>query len=244
MIPPRFEYGFYIKDKDWFASETEAKQHFESVGVPNGLAGSHATDQGNFVRLISRLQPDNMLEMGPGCAPKLHGDNVRYFDVKSATELRDRYRDDPRNKNIPDKIHFVSEEGNLNVVKEKFDIIFSSHMIEHSLDLIDHLNSVHSLLNPGGYYFIIAPNKRYTFDYFKPLSLAEDVIAHHVACNGTPSLPIRSILLEKFKRTHNDALRHWSGDHGSPDFESVRKSGRYQDKSCCTKRFPQLDFFR
>lgn len=45
----------------------------------------------------------------------------------------------------------------------KFDVVFSSHMIEHSLDLIGHLNQVKSLLKPGGCYFFIAQDHDFTF---------------------------------------------------------------------------------
>jgi len=213
-IPPRFDYQFYIKDKEYLKSEKEAEAHFESVGLAKGLAGSMACNAGNFVRLIERMEPESVLEIGPGNAPKLMGPNVYYFDVKSREELQSRYAGEPGKKNVPEKIHYVNSRGDLGSVTRKFDVVFSSHMIEHSLDLIEHLNQVESLLNPGGYYFIIAPNKDFTFDYFKPDSIAEDAIAHHIACKGQPGLSIRSLLLEKCRRTHNDATKHWSGDHG------------------------------
>lgn len=220
MLPPRFDYQFYMEDKAFLSSETEAQVHFENKGVPTGLAGSPACDQGFFVRLINRLRPGSILEIGPGCSPKIHGSNVKYFDVKSGEELRSRYADSPSLENIPEILHYTDDEGDLRTVRDKFDVVFSSHMIEHSLDLIEHINSVEALLNHGGYYFIIAPNKNYTFDYFKPVSLSEDVIAHHIECGGKPSLSIRSVLLEKCRRTHNDVTRHWSGDHGEQEFNS------------------------
>lgn len=213
-IPPRFDYGFYTKDKKYLKSEREAEAHFVSVGLAKGLAGSIACNTGNFVRLIERMKPESVLEIGPGNAPKLMGTNVYYFDVKSREELQSRYAGEPGNNNVPEKIHYVNSSGELESVTRKFDVVFSSHMIQHSLDLIEHLNQVESLLNPGGYYFIIAPNKDFTFDYFKPDSVAEDAIAHHIACKGLPGLSIRTLVLEKCRRTHNDAKKHWSGDHG------------------------------
>ncbi len=220
MIPSRFDYDFYIKDKDFLTSYEEAIAHFETIGRHAGIAGSPACDQGYFVRLINRLQPSSILEIGPGCSPKIRGSNVYYFDVKSEEDLRSRYAGEPGYENIPEKIHYTHDDGDLRSINRKFDVVFSSHMIEHSLGLIDHLASVESLLNPGGYYFIIAPNKKYTFDYFKPLSQSEDVLAHHLGCCGESTLPMRSVLMEKCRRTHNDIAKHWSGDHGKPEFDS------------------------
>jgi SAM-dependent methyltransferase len=213
-IPPRFDYRFYTRDKNYLKSKSEAEIHFESVGIANGYAGSMACNQGNFIRLIREMKPESILEIGPGKAPKLEGSNVYYFDVKSRSDLQKRYGQDSESGRIPEEIHFVNRCGDLGIINMKFDVVFSSHMIEHSLDLIGHLNQVKSILNPGGYYFLVAPNKNYTFDYFKPDSVAEDAIAHHIVSQGSPKLSTRSLLLEQCRRTHNDATRHWLGDHG------------------------------
>lgn len=213
-LPPRLDYRFYTKDKKFLRNKKEAEAHFDSVGLTKGLAGSMACNTGNFIRLIKSLKPESILEIGPGNAPKLTGPNVFYFDVKSREDLQNRYAADSGRRNIPEKIHYVNSSGELGIIGRKFDVVFSSHMIEHSLDLIEHLNQVESLLNPGGYYFVIAPNKDFTFDYFKPKSVAEDVISHHIACKGRPGLSLRALLLESCRRTHNDAMKHWSGDHG------------------------------
>ena len=216
MFPPRFDYQFYVKDKSFLTSPEDALRHFKTIGLNSGLEGSPACNQGYFVNLIKGLNPQSILEIGPGCSPKLQGNNVYYFDVKSEEELRKRYRGEPGYNNIPDKIHFTDNDGNLNSINRKFDVVFSSHMIEHSFDLIDHINSVASLLNENGHYFIIAPNKNYTFDYFKPVSLPEDVMAHHFSCGNNPALSLRTVLLEKCRRAHNSPQRHWAGDHGEP----------------------------
>ena len=140
MLPPRFDYQFYMEGKSFISSEQEAQAHFENAGIPKGLAGSPACDQGHFVRLINRLRPNSILEIGPGCSPKMSGPNVRYFDVKSEEELRSRYVDSLGYKNIPERIHYTDDEGDLRTINDKFDVVFSSHMIEHSFDLIDHIN--------------------------------------------------------------------------------------------------------
>lgn len=232
VLSPSFDYEFYVQDKAYLASESEALAHFKEVGFHEGLAGSPACNQGYFIRMIDRLQPASILELGPGCSPKMRGPNVFYFDVKSEDDLRSRYAGEPGYDNIPEKIHFTDDDGDLRTINQTFDVVFSSHMIEHSLDLIEHINGVEALLNPGGHYFIIAPNKNYTFDYFKPVSVVEDVVAHHFACEAEPSLSMRAVLMEKCRRTHNDAGRHWSGDHGDVPFDakSIMDAARNFDR--------------
>lgn len=90
-------------------------------------------------------------------------------------------------------------------------------MIEHTFDLIEHINSVGDILRPSGHYFIIVPDKNYTFDYFKPVSTIEEVVDRHIM--GPHKLALKTVLLEKGRRTHNDAKRHWSGDHGEPTYD-------------------------
>ncbi len=67
-------------------------------------------------------------------------------------------------------IHFVSPTGNLEIVNECFDVVLNSHCIEYQPNLITHLNHIESILNPGGYYFVLEPDKRYCFDHFIPES--------------------------------------------------------------------------
>lgn len=219
MLSPNFDFEFYARDKTYLASKNDALEHFNNTGRPGGLPGSPACDQGYFVRMLRNLNPESILELGPGCSPKMRGSNVYYFDVKTSEDLKSRYFGEPGYENIPESIHFTDKDGDLGTINRTFDAVFSSHMIEHSLDLIDHLNKVEKLLNPGGYYFIIAPNKNYTFDYYKKSSTTEDAIAHHFACRETPCLSIQSLLMEKCRRTHNDAKRHWAGDHGEESFD-------------------------
>ena len=217
-FPLSFDYVFYKKDKPYLKSKEDAYDHFLSTGKLKGCKASPCCDPAYFINFLLSLRPESVLEIGPGCSPKMKGDNVYYFDVKSKEELQDRYKDDPGYKNIPQKIHYVERNGNLRSIENKFDIIFSSHMIEHSLDLIEHINSVESLLNENGLYCLIVPDKNYTFDYFKPVSLVEDAISQHINTEGNLSLLLRNILLEKTRRAHNIQKRHWIGDHGEVSF--------------------------
>lgn len=214
-IPGSFDSDFYCAENGFsFSSPEEAFAHFMSVGKPRGLMGSPGCNQGYFLRMIQQMQPGSVLEIGPGAAPRLSGPNVYYFDVKTEEELRQRYRNEGRADRIPEKIHFVDAKGDLGVIDRKFDVVFSSHVIEHSVDLVAHLSQVRALLKEGGQYFLVVPNKKFTFDFYKPNTVLEDVIATHLYPGGGDFHFLKSYLLETFRRTHNDARQHWSGDHG------------------------------
>ena len=119
-----------------------------------------------FINSISKSL--SILEIGPFYKPNCIGDNVEYFDIldrdaliKRATEINSSINIDQ----IP-YINYVSENGDLSIIDKKFDALFSSHAIEHQLDLIDHFQKASKLLNKGGKYYMIIPDKRYCFDYF------------------------------------------------------------------------------
>lgn len=214
-IPASFDADFYCAKNDLdFPSREEAFAHFKAHGKLRGLEGSPGCNQGYFLRMIQQMHPGSVLEIGPGAAPRLSGSNVYYFDVKTEEELRQRYSREERTDRIPEKIHFVDENGDLGVIDRKFDVVFSSHVIEHSVDLVAHLGQVRALLNESGHYFLVVPNRKFTFDFYKPNTVLEDVVATHLYSGGSDFHFLKSYLLETFRRTHNDARQHWAGDHG------------------------------
>jgi SAM-dependent methyltransferase len=219
MLPPSFDAAFYRKDKPFLESDAAAYNHFNTEGKKSGFKGSPGCDQGYLLNFLRSLQSDAVLEIGPGCSPKFKGRNVFYFDVKSRAELLDRYKDEASVSGVPDDIHYVNQSGDLGSIDKKFDVIFSSHAIEHSADLIQHLSQVALLLKPDGIYVVVAPNKNFTFDYFKPLSTAEEVISSHLSGRHSVNTSIRAVLTETIRRTHNDPTRHWANDHGEMSFD-------------------------
>jgi hypothetical protein len=161
------------------------------------------------------------LEIGPFCSPKCVGSNVKYFDILNTEELKQRAESLNFSKaqieNTPE-IHYVSKTGDLSIIDEKFDIIMSSHLIEHQRDLIDHLNQVEGLMNPGGKYYLIIPDKRYCFDHFQNASTIADVLQANIDKKLKHSL--KSVVEHYALTTHNEPKKHWCGDHGYTSIES------------------------
>lgn len=191
------------------------------------LTRQKASLQQLFLRLISSFgvhrqeflqkipQSSKILEIGPFYSPVCRGKNVSYFDILSQKELIKRAVQHGAQNSIKDipKINYVSPEGNLRVVKKKFDVVISSHVIEHQLDLISHLKDVASLLNRHGHYYILIPDKRYCFDHYIPVSTIADVLSAHNEKLRAHSL--KSVIEHRALTTHNDSWKHWFGIHGT-----------------------------
>ena len=187
-------------------------QHYATTGIAENRNASTVGDRAAFLALIPRTA--KVLEIGPFANPAMRGANVKYFDVLGTDDLRARatvHKVDPAK--CP-HIHFVSPTGDLSVVDETFDVVVSSHVIEHQPDLIEHLRSVGRLLNAGGAYFLAVPDKRYCFDHFIAESSIAEVLAATV--RGMKSHDVQHVVEHLALTTHNDAARHWAGDHGKP----------------------------
>jgi SAM-dependent methyltransferase len=191
-------------------SDGELLNHYNTYGRVEGRTGNRLRDRNDFAELIPRSA--NVLEIGPFCNPLLRGPNVSYFDVLSQDELITRARLIGLDAAEVPYIDFVSPTSDLSIVNRHFDVVVSSHCLEHQPDLVSHLQDVGRLLRPGGAYFLLVPDKRYCFDHYIPLSsLAEIMIARH---ERRKAHTLRSVIEHRALITHNDSLRHWQGDHG------------------------------
>jgi hypothetical protein len=163
----------------------------------------------DFINLLDRNA--NILEVGPYYTPVLKGTNVKYFDVLDKKGLLEKATIDKLDpSNIPN-IDYVESTGDMQIIKEKFNVVFSSHNIEHQVDLIRHLNQVADVLNNGGQFFLFIPDKRYCFDHFIPETPLSEVIAIHELAPQVHSL--QTVIAMECETTHNDSARHWKGDH-------------------------------
>lgn len=153
----------------------------------------------------------SVLEIGPFGRPCIKGPNVRYFDVLDTEALRRRAASGHETADDFPHIDYVDPSGDLSIIPETFDVIVSSHCIEHQPDLIHHLIQVETLLKPAGRYFLVIPDKRYCFDHFLAESTIASIIDAHVERRKTHRLA--SVIEHLALRTHNDPVRHWSGDH-------------------------------
>ncbi len=179
------------------------------LGFLPGRPAAGALKAEDFIPRIPR--EGAILEIGPFVCPKLVGDNVSYFDVLDREGL-DARAARKGVKGAAPEIKYVSASGDLSSVPDRFAALFGAHVIEHQPDLIGHLRAAHALLEPGGRYFLVIPDKRYCFDHFLPESTIAEAIDAHLRPSGvhTP----KSVLSHHALTTHNSPARHWKGDHG------------------------------
>lgn len=185
-------------------SESELYDHYAKNGYREGRLSHKLSLRENFSNIDNDLE---CLEIGPFANPVLRHSNVKYLDILSANNLQIRAKEiNISVDNIPN-IDYVSEDGSLTSVKEKFDVIFSSHNLEHQPDLINHLNEVYAILNKKGVYRMIVPNCAYCFDaYLSPSKISEIILAHNLQLK-THSLA--KVIEHRALTVHNESLEHW-----------------------------------
>lgn len=70
----------------------------------------------------------------------------------------------------------------------EIDCFISSHNLEHTVDLIDHLQGIQSALKPEGLVCLTLPDLPYTFDFFyNPSTVADALRTHRLKCSRHPS---------------------------------------------------------
>jgi SAM-dependent methyltransferase len=192
-----------------------------------------------------RSVPRPALEIGPYDKPKIIGQGVFYFDVLDQDGLKARASTVPYL--TPDDcpfVHFVSPTGDLRTIGRKFKSVFSSHAIEHQPDLIRHLNDVADILEPGGAYYLIIPDKRFCFDHFRPETTPTEVLR----AKGRSVPTVEKVREHYEERAHNIPLLHWLGLHGRKRAYDVderveqAKRGEYVD--CHVWQFTPESFKR
>jgi SAM-dependent methyltransferase len=195
-------------------SNAQAREHFARFGITEGRQGSPLAVREALIEIV-RTMP-SVLEIGPFCNPLIRGRGVAYLDVLDKTSLQRRATtigQDPRG--VPE-IDYVSPTGDLSVVPDRFSAVVSSHCIEHQPDLIRHLKQVGDLLDSGGYYFLVVPNRLYCFDHFIADSTLAGIVAAHV--EGRRVHRLESVIEHRALTTHNAVKRHWDRDHLDPNY--------------------------
>jgi len=218
---PIFYRSFY-RDLAHLTSD-DAARHYREFGRNEGRVGAAAALREKFIEGLPNQRP--VLEVGPFASPLARGENVKYADVLTTAGLRARAVELKLDPDGCPAIDYPLPTLDLDGIPERFGAVLSCHSIEHQPDLVRHVQAVERLLEPGGSYFLVVPDKRYCFDHFLPETSIADVMTAYVRRRKVHE--VGSVIEHWALTTHNDAMRHWDGDHGQPRIRENLDALRY-----------------
>lgn len=181
-------------------------------------------NRNSFVKEASKRQiqkfPDlKFLELGPYMSPILTKPEADYFDVVDTQSLINRSKIEGTPHYLVAEVDFVGPEASERYIPNKYSLVVSSHVIEHQIDLLLHLQQVSNLLVPGGLYLAMIPDLRYCFDRFQYPSTIVDVLVAHNHEQSNHSL--KSFLEDRLLTTHNITMDHWRDISGESKIERL-----------------------
>ena len=167
-----------------------------ALAPPPSACGGVRLPQAEEPRFMSRTdkvlcsidRSMGILELGPlttPIAPKSDGWLTTVVDHASREQLVEKYRNDSNvdTSRIVD-VDIVWSQGPLEAAVPRelhgsFDAFIASHVFEHIPDPIGLLRSLERVLGPTGVVSLVIPDKRFCFDFFRPLSTAGDLLDAH-----------------------------------------------------------------
>jgi len=140
------------------------------------------------------------------------GDDVKYLDYFSREELFSAYKDNPRrNMSRLVDVDFVVKGPTFSeAVGGPYDLFVGNHVVEHVPDLVGWLNQIEKVLDADGYVFLAVPDKRFTFDYYKPITTWSDVVRAHKEKRVMPDSLTIATNRWYFTKVDTEAL--WRGE--------------------------------
>tara|TARA_B100000212_G_scaffold296984_1_gene240575 strand:- start:348 stop:1424 length:1077 start_codon:yes stop_codon:yes gene_type:complete len=172
----------------------------------------------DFLYKVKDIKKLKGLEIGPLNKPLMKkedtekGGKISYLDHLSREELIHKYRDD-KSINVDEivPVDYVCRDGNITgaVAGKVFDYVVASHVIEHAPNLLRFLLEVEHILKPGGYFIIIVPDKRFTFDVDRPITTFGEVLERFLQKITQPC--IASVYNHFSMATHAKAHNIWHG---------------------------------
>jgi SAM-dependent methyltransferase len=131
-------------------------------------------------QLAARFLFGEGLEIGPLHQPLAMPPHAkaRYVDRMKVDELRSEYPE-LADWNLTD-VNVVDDGEKLaTIAPESQDFIVANHFLEHTEDPIRTIETHLSKLRPGGILFYAVPDKRFTFDFRRPPTSLEHMVADY-----------------------------------------------------------------
>ncbi len=178
----------------------------------------------NEILLSSLNKSGKGIEIGPfhrPIAPKKSGFDVEIIDHLTKEQLLEKHASQNFNFDVVEDVDHIwkgESYASLTGNEKHYDWIIASHVIEHTPDLIGFLKECDSILRDDGVVSLAVPDKRYCFDFFRPLTGLARVIDSHLAQRSinTPGT-VAEFILNVVKREGTGA---WSAERKG-DFKSI-----------------------
>jgi SAM-dependent methyltransferase len=146
-----------------------------TVDVPPAvsLTPQERLDLRRSCAFASAAEGGRILEIGAahhGTFPKRDGFRTSIVDHTDRAGLVEKYQDFPQYDMASiEEVDYVLTDGVslVDVVDESFDLVYASHVLEHSTSLVHFVNECAQLLEPDGVLALVVPDSRYCFDHFR-----------------------------------------------------------------------------
>ncbi len=160
------------------------------------------------------------LEIGPSHSPyaaKSDGYNVKILDHLNQEKLKNKYKNQDYEK-IEHVDYVWNGEPYVELIgkKECFNWIVASHVIEHTVDLIQFLKDCSDLLVEGGKLCLAIPDCRFCFDHFRFRSSLSSIIDSHM--NKAARHSIGTVADYYLNVVSNDQRLAWSKAKKNNDY--------------------------
>lgn len=94
---------------------------------------------------------------------------ISFADYYSTEQLREQARKLQIDPEDVVEVAYILKDANLeDVLAGPVDFIIANHVVEHLIDPLRWMRNLERVLNPGGILFITLPDKKYSFDKFRP----------------------------------------------------------------------------
>ena len=128
--------------------------------------------------------PCRVLEIGAFSEPTVDPSEaqVKFLDFHATEELRSMARTNGADPAAVVAVDYVCRTDDYTqVVDETFDLLVANHVLEHVDRTIDWLRMLRTLLRDGGLLFLVLPDKKQSFDRFRPDTPLSHLLYEHLA---------------------------------------------------------------
>ena len=126
------------------------------------------------------------LEIGPSLnpvVPKRDGYDVETIDHTDKKGLQEKYLQQGLDISNIEEVDYIwngKPYTELTGKTDYYNYIIASHVIEHTNDLISFFRDCSALLKENGVLSLVIPDKRYCFDYLRPVTSISQVLDSHI----------------------------------------------------------------